>query len=237
MSAYNPPSEPLSTFNSGVFTETSGTSSLTRDQADQLYLQYPIGQGQETLPALSTTGQVNVGTALSVGTTSQFTGDITLNGTSTQTISCSAPTALNIRTTTNSVPINFNCQSSAGTYTEVLKVVADNTPRIITKAADLRFTDNTTTSYQSSIINLLGTATFRNMSSAGTGSITLDASTSTAGAGSITLTTKNGSPSTTTGLILTGTALTATTAGASVPNLYLCVTINGTLYKIALLSV
>jgi small ligand-binding sensory domain FIST len=74
---------------------------LTRDQADQLYLQYPIGQGQETLPALSTTGQVNVGTALSVGTTSQFTGDITLNSASAQTISCSK--ALNIKTTTDAV--------------------------------------------------------------------------------------------------------------------------------------
>lgn len=235
MSAYNPPTEDLSSFNSGVFTETSGTSTLTRDQADQLYLQFPIGQGQETLPALSTTGQVNVGTALSVGTTSQFTGDMTLNGASTQTISCSAPTALNIRTTTNSVPINFNCQSSGGTYTEVLKVLADNNPRLITKASEIRFTDNTNSAHQSSIININGTATFRNVSTAGSGSITLDASTSTAGAGAITLTTKNGAPSTTTGLILTGTALTATTAGGSAGQ-HLCLTINGTLYKIALLN-
>jgi predicted secreted protein len=169
-----------------------------------------------------------------VGTTSQFTGDITLNGASTQAISCSAPTALNIRTTTNSVPINFNCQSSAGTYTEVLKVVADNNPRVITKASEIRFTDSTTTTYQSSIINLGGTATVRNVGN-GTGNITLDASQSTAGAGAITLTTKNGTAGSGGGLILTGNTLEAATAGASITK-FLSITINGVVYKIALLN-
>lgn len=234
MSAYNPPTEPLSTFNSGVFTETSGTSTLTRDQADQLYLQYPIGQGQETLPALSTTGQINVGTALSVGTTSQFTGDVTLNKGSEQTISCSAPTALNIRTTTNQVPISFNCQSSAGTYTEVLKVVADPNPRVITKASEVRFTDNTTPAYQSSITNTGGTTILKNNSTSGTGSITIDSNSSGTG-GTITLLTKNGTAGSGGGLILTGNTLEATTAGASTTK-FLSITINGVVYKIALLN-
>jgi len=75
----------------------------------------------------------------------------------------------------------------------------------------------------------------RSTASTGLGGVILDASTSTSGAGAITLNTKNGSPSTTTGLILNGTALTSGTAGSN-SGQHLCLTINGVLYKIALLS-
>jgi hypothetical protein len=230
MSAYNPPTEPLSTFNSDVFTETSGTSTLTRDQADQLYLQYPIGQGQETLPALSTTGQVNVGTALSVG------ADIALNSTFPYISTSANSNVLNIRTIKNGATIHFGVQSTTGTeFPTVIQLIASPKPTVFMNANETQIVDSTNSNHKTLMHSQSGQTTIKNTSTTGTGGIILDTSTSS-GVGAITLATKNGSPSTTTGLLLTGTALTATTAGASVPNLYLCVTINGTLYKIALLN-
>jgi hypothetical protein len=65
--------------------------------------------------------------------------------------------------------------------------------------------------------------------------INIDASTSS-GAGIINLTTKAGTAGSGAGLTLTGNTLTASTVGASAGQ-YLCLTINGTVYKIALLNV
>ena len=67
-----------------------------------------------------------------------------------------------------------------------------------------------------------------------TGNITIDAS-SSSGTGAINLTTKNGTAGSGAGLVLTGNTLTASTAGGS-SGLHLCLTINGTVYKIPLLN-
>jgi hypothetical protein len=242
MATYNPPTENLSQFNSGVFNSVSGDSALTIDQGDTRYLRFPIGQGAETIPSVSITGTANIGGATtmsgsaSVSGTTTMSDTITLNKASgTQSIVCSAPTALNIQTTTNGAPINFSCQSTSGTFNGVLQVIANNNPRVQMYVNDTKVIDRNNNNYMTAISNPTGSTLIQNLSSAGNGGVIIDSSTSTAGAGAITLNTKNGSPSTTTGLILNGTALTSGTAGAH-GGQHLCLTINGTLYKIALLA-
>jgi hypothetical protein len=56
MSAYQPPREQLVIFDNSMFTDTNPSGSLTREQADKLYLQFPFGQGSETIPAVTVTG-------------------------------------------------------------------------------------------------------------------------------------------------------------------------------------
>jgi hypothetical protein len=54
MSAYFPPIENVSIFDPVLFsTPNSDTNTITREEADRLYLQYPNGQGTETVPALN----------------------------------------------------------------------------------------------------------------------------------------------------------------------------------------
>ena len=242
MASYNPPTEKLSQFNSGVFNAVSGSSALTISQGDLRYLRFPLGQGAETLPSVSITGTANIGGATtmsgsaSVSGTTTMSDTITLNkATGSQSVVCSAPSGLSISTNVNGAPINFNCQSSSGTFNNVLQVIANNNPRVQMYVSDAKVYDRTNNSYITSISNPGGSTLIQNLSGAGTGGIILDSTTSTAGAGAITLKTKDGTPSTTTGLILTGTALTASTAGAS-SGQYLSLTINGTQYKIALLN-
>ena len=57
MSAYQPPRANLIIFDSSVFTETNGDS-LTQTQANNLYLKFPLGQGAETIPALTVSGDL-----------------------------------------------------------------------------------------------------------------------------------------------------------------------------------
>jgi hypothetical protein len=52
MSAYPPPAENLSIFDNSLFSNTT----LTKEEADRLYLKYPIGQGEETIPSLNVLG-------------------------------------------------------------------------------------------------------------------------------------------------------------------------------------
>jgi hypothetical protein len=54
MSAYNPPIENVPIFDSGLFRNTDTT--LTQAKADTLYLKYPIGQGNETIPSVIVNG-------------------------------------------------------------------------------------------------------------------------------------------------------------------------------------
>jgi hypothetical protein len=71
MSAYNPPVENVPIFDASLFRTTNSSTSgfLTRDEADRLFLQFPFGQGTETLPALNVSGNQTT------------TGNIVMNGT------------------------------------------------------------------------------------------------------------------------------------------------------------
>lgn len=241
MANYNPPTESLTQFNSGVFNAVSGSTGLTISQGDLRYLRFPLGQGAETLPSVSVSGTATMGTAnitgtASIGGTTTMSGDITLNEASgQQTITCSAPSGLNISTNVNTAPISFTAQSSSGTYTDILKIQANDNPRVIIKSTEAQFVSYSTPTQVGMIVNNSSGINLRCTASSGSGGVILDATTSTVGAGAITLATKNGTPSTTTGLILTGTALTSGTAGAH-GGQHLCLTINGTQYKIALLA-
>jgi hypothetical protein len=240
MASYNPPTEDLSQFNSGVFNAVSGDSSLTINQGDLRYLRHPIGQGAQTIPSVSITGTAIIGGATTMSGSASVAGTTTMSDTITlnkasgaQSIVCSAPSGLTIQTTTNSAPINFSCQSTSGVHSNVLQIISNLNPRVFMYVSDARIIDRANNSYITQISNPSGSTTIQNNSSAGTGGIILDASTSTAGAGAITLNTKNGSPSATTGLILNGTALTSATQGSN-SGQHLCLTINGTQYRIAL---
>jgi hypothetical protein len=59
MSAYPPPTENLPIFDSSQFSTLTGT--LTKAEADLLYLHYPLGQGNETIPSLVVSGAETIG--------------------------------------------------------------------------------------------------------------------------------------------------------------------------------
>lgn len=61
MSAYNPPSENVPTFDSSLF-RTANSGTFTKKEADGLYLHYPIGQGNETIPSAVIGGQLTAQT-------------------------------------------------------------------------------------------------------------------------------------------------------------------------------
>jgi hypothetical protein len=242
MASYNPPTEDLSSFNSGVFNAVSGDSSLTISQGDTRYLRFPLGQGAETLPSVSITGTANIGGATTMSGSASVSGTTTMSDTialnkasGSQSVVCSAPSGLAFSTNVNQAPITFSCQSSNGTFNNVLQIIANANPRVSMNVADARIIDRTNSTYITQISNPSGSTLISNTSTAGNGGITLDASTSTAGNGAITLTTKNGTASATTGLILNGDTLTSSTAGAH-GGLHLRLTINGVQYKIALLA-
>jgi hypothetical protein len=239
MSAYNPPTRNLSSFDSIVF-QQADTEGLSQDEADTRYVRFPLAQGSLTIPSVNITGSATVGTTASITGATTMTGDITLNKASgVQTMLCSAPSGLNIRETANSQPINFSVRNSTTEYPNVLQLIADPNPRAIITGAELKIINafNTTQQTNFNMSGVGGTMLINNTSSTGLGGIIIDANSSTSGTatGAITLTTKNGTPSTTTGLILTGTALQSATAGGSAGT-HLCITLNGTLYKIALLN-
>jgi hypothetical protein len=73
MSAYNPPVENVPIFDASLFRTTNSSTSgfLTKDEANRLYLQYPFGQGTQTLPALNVSGNQTT------------TGNIVMNGVDT----------------------------------------------------------------------------------------------------------------------------------------------------------
>lgn len=72
MSAYYPPTENVPIFDASLFRTTNDTTSqyLTKDEADRLFLQYPFGQGTETIPSLIVSNNQTTG------------GNIVMNGTS-----------------------------------------------------------------------------------------------------------------------------------------------------------
>lgn len=237
MSAYNPPTRNLSTFDSVVF-QQADTEGLTQDEADTRYVRYPLAQGSLTIPNVNVSGSATIGTTASITGATTMTGDITLNKASgAQAMLCSAPSGLSIRETANSQPINFSVRNSTTEYPNVLQLIADPNPRAIITGAELKIVNAFNTSQQTNfnMSGIGGTMLINNTSSSGAGGIVIDANNASVTNGAITLTTKNGTPSTTTGLILTGTALQSSTAGGSAGT-HLCITLNGTLYKIALLN-
>jgi hypothetical protein len=66
MSAYNPPVENVPIFDAGLFSTTNSSTSgfLTITEANRLYLQFPFGQGTETIPAVNITGNATIGNNL-----------------------------------------------------------------------------------------------------------------------------------------------------------------------------
>jgi len=61
MSAYNPPVENVPIFDAGLFRTTNGEGEfLTIAEANKLYLQFPFGQGTETIPAVNITGNATI---------------------------------------------------------------------------------------------------------------------------------------------------------------------------------
>jgi hypothetical protein len=66
MSAYNPPVENVPIFDAGLFSTTNSSTSgfLTITEANRLYLQFPFGQGTQTIPAVNITGNATIGNNL-----------------------------------------------------------------------------------------------------------------------------------------------------------------------------
>lgn len=61
MSAYSPPVENVPIFDAGLFRTTNGEGEfLTIAEANRLYLQFPFGQGSETIPAVNITGNATI---------------------------------------------------------------------------------------------------------------------------------------------------------------------------------
>jgi len=242
MATYNPPTEDLTQFNSGVFNAVSGDSSLTINQGDARYLRFPIGQGAETIPSVSITGTANIGGATtmsgsaSVSGTTTMSNNITLNKASgLQEMICAAPSGLKFSTTTNSAPFIFQVQSTSGVFDNIMTIQAGTNPRITMSCLELQV-NSRTTGQTSTISTTSAGLTMKSTATVGAGGVILDASTSS-GSGAITLATKNGVGAlTTTGLILTGDTLTSATAGGSAGQ-HLRLTINGVQYKIALLNI
>jgi hypothetical protein len=81
MSTGNYPNEFLTIFNSANFNATNGSDVLTKEQADLLYLKYPFGQGNESIPSLIVAENASVGENLSVAQNLQVTGNIFMRGT------------------------------------------------------------------------------------------------------------------------------------------------------------
>lgn len=74
MSAYPPPTEILPIFDSNNF-HLNGSETLTKAEADKLYLQFPIGQGTQTIPELLVSNDTTISGDCEVG------GDLVLSGT------------------------------------------------------------------------------------------------------------------------------------------------------------
>jgi hypothetical protein len=82
MSAYSPPVENVPIFDAGLFRTTNGEGEfLTIAEANRLYLQFPFGQGTETIPAVNITGNATIGGTLVVAPPSP-TASATLQSTS-----------------------------------------------------------------------------------------------------------------------------------------------------------
>lgn len=236
MATYNPPIEDLQTFNTAVFQEAQQDDPLTSAIGDLRYVSYPNAQGGLSLPS-TTIGVMNAG-SLSVSGTTQVNGvanissDITLNKASgTQVMNLNAPNTT-IQTTTNGAPINFSVQSSLGTFANVMQFISNVNPQIIINALEWNIYSITGATARTRVRHgASGETRIENMA---TGALTGSININTSGT-AIRLKPKNGTPAVGTGIAINSTNLLSATAGGSAGT-HLCVTINGTLYKIALLQ-
>jgi hypothetical protein len=82
MSAYFPPIDNVPIFDTVLFRTPNGdnNNTLTREEADRLYLQFPNGQGTETVPGLVVSGNANVNTNLIVSGNANVNTNLDVSG-------------------------------------------------------------------------------------------------------------------------------------------------------------
>jgi hypothetical protein len=126
MSEYPPPNEILPIFDSNNF-HRYGSGTLTKQEADLLYLHFPIGQGTETIPDLFVSNDTTIGGDCEVG------GDIVLSGVAltnflefpdgTKQYTASSSTAL---LSTNNTWTGTQTWTGVGTFNNQAKIIWDN---------------------------------------------------------------------------------------------------------------
>lgn len=234
MATYDPPIADLSIFNSAVFSALDANEPLLVGDGDDRYLRYPIAQAGETFTGANVAGAVSTATA-TLGTT-QLTGATTISSdiqmsqvSGTQFVNCSAPSGLEFKTTTNQAPIRIG-QTSFTTWPNSVEVIADPDPKVNFNLIGMPwFNSGNNVAFETAQV---GPTTISNIAVGG--EVIID-STGSSGSGQIRLQPKDVAKTTTTGLTFTSTAMESATAGGS-SGQHLCIVINGTLYKIALLN-
>jgi hypothetical protein len=128
MSAYPPPASNLTTFNTNVFSAPNDL--ITQAEADKILLQYPIGQGEETIPSLIISGTEQINGTLNSAANTIMTGTPAVNyieypdGSKQYTAYTAVGTATNANnvlcrniTTTGTYPISYlPVGTTTGTY-------------------------------------------------------------------------------------------------------------------------
>lgn len=241
MSYYSPPLENLSVFNSLVFPKETADGGITIAEGDSKYLRFPISQGSENMPSLSVSGATSANTASVSGTTQltgtpTFTTTINLNKSSgMQTISCSAPSGIQLFETNSVVAGLIGLQTRSASIQWGGYLTANSNPRFyLDNLYEFVVSDRTTPAFTGKVRSNAFNLSILNESTTSSGGITFDCNGATTG-GAINFTPANGTPSTTRGLILESTSVISGTAGGN-SGQHLIITLNGVNYKIALLN-
>lgn len=232
MATYDPPIANLSVFNSAVFSALDANEPLLVGDGDDRYLRYPIAQAGEIFTGANVAGAVSTASAV-LGTTNlsgatTISSDIQMSQVSgTQFVNCSAPSGLEFKTTTNQAPIRVG-QTSYTTWQNTLEVIADPDPKVNFNIIGIPwFYSGNNGAFETTQTGITS------IGNSG-GEIIID-STGSSGSGQIILNPKDVAKTTTTGITFTSTAMESATAGGS-SGQHLCLVINGSLYKIALLN-
>jgi hypothetical protein len=117
MASYNPPTEDLSQFNSGVFNAVSGDSALTISQGDSRYLRFPLGQGAETLPSVSVSGSATFN-----GTTQLIVADDNTNATYYPVFTSGTGTLQQLKADATTGPFSINPSTGDIRFSNSLKI-------------------------------------------------------------------------------------------------------------------
>ena len=97
MASYTPPSEDLPIFDNSVFTTTTSSSGFTYDELLDLFLSYPVAQGEQTIASLiSNTINTNLPTTAFNFLSSLTTGQLNIGTSSTGTIKIGANTGTSV---------------------------------------------------------------------------------------------------------------------------------------------
>jgi hypothetical protein len=97
MASYTPPSENLPIFDNSVFTTTTSSSGFTYDELLDLFLSYPVAQGEQTIASLiSNTINTNLPTTAFNFLSSLTTGQLNIGTSSTGTIKIGANTGTSV---------------------------------------------------------------------------------------------------------------------------------------------